>query len=274
VTVLVGGIGQLYQGDLDLGRVAAERLAGEALGADVLVEDLHYGAVAVAQRLQDLRPHALVLVGAVARDRPPGTVERRRIRDLRLPPEQVQRAVADAVTGHVTLDLVVEVAAGFGALPVRTTTVEVEPARVDPAERLSPTARTALEAAIGLVRAEVRRVPLLTLADELRVRSQDARLEPAPALDTMRELLGALTLLEERGRWGTAFALRDRLRRQIADGQTGFGMDHLDWGLWWALIEELDRLQPLESADWPGPARPAARGSAGAPPPEFPSQSG
>jgi len=248
VTVLVGGVGQLYQGDLDLGRLAAERLAGEALGPDVLVEDLHYGAVAVAQRLQDLRPRALVLVGAVTRDRPPGMVERRRIRDLRLPPEQVQRAVADAVTGHVTLDLVIEVAAGFGALPARTTAVEVEPGRVEPTERLPLNAGRALESAIGLVRAEVRRIPLLELADELRTRSQDAPLEPAPAVDTLRDLLGELARLEERGRWGTTFALRDQLRRQIADGQTGFGMDHLDWGLWWALIEELDRLQPLESA--------------------------
>jgi Ni,Fe-hydrogenase maturation factor len=103
VTVLVGGVGQLYQGDLDLGRLAAERLAAEALGPDVLVEELHYGAVAVAQRLEELRPRALVLVGAVARGRRPGTVERRLIRNLHLPPERVQRAVGDAVTGYVTL---------------------------------------------------------------------------------------------------------------------------------------------------------------------------
>jgi hydrogenase maturation protease len=248
VTVLVGGVGQLYQGDLDLGRVAAERLAGEALGPDVLVEDLHYGAVAVAQRLQELRPGALVLVGAVVRGRPPGRVERRRIRDRRLAPEQGQRAVADAVTGYVTLDLVIEVAGGLDALPARTTAVEVEPATTEPAEALSPPATAALEAAIGLVRAEVRRIPLLELADKLRLRCQDTRLEPAPALGTLRDLLGELEQLEERGRWGTTFALRDRLRRRIADGDTGFGMDHLDWGLWWALIEELDRLQPLEAA--------------------------
>jgi hydrogenase maturation protease len=248
MTVLVGGVGQLYQGDLDLGRLAADRLAAEALGPDVLVEDLHYGAVAVTQRLQELRPRALVLVGAAARGRPPGTVERRRLRELHLPPERAQRAVADAVTGYVTLDLVIEVAAGLGALPARTTAVEVEPARTKPAERLSPQAETALEAALGLLRAEVRRVPLLELADQLRSRSQDARLEPAPAVVTLRDLLGELALLDECGRWGATFALRDRLRRQIADGRTGFGMDHLDWGLWWALIEELDRLQPLESA--------------------------
>jgi hypothetical protein len=274
VTVLVGGVGQLYQGDLDLGRLAAERLAGEALGPDVLVEELHYGAVAVAQRFEELRPRALVLVGAVARGRPAGAVERRRLSGLRLPPERVQRAVADAVTGHVTLDLVVEVAAGLGALPARSAAVEVEPAGSGPAEDLTPPGRAALEVALGLVRAEVRRIPLLELADRLRARSQDAGLEPAPALDTLNELLAELARLEEHGRWGSAFALRDRLRRRIADGHTGFGMDHLDWGLWWALIEELDRLQPLEAAAWAGPARPAAPGSAGGPPPGSPWRSG
>src|SRR5919199_4388243 len=158
MTVLVGGVGQLYQGDLDLGRLAADRLAAEVLGPDVLVEDFHYGAVAVTQRLQELCPRALVLVGATARGRPPGTVERRRLRELRLPPERVQHAVADAVTGYVTLDLVIEVAAGLGALPARTTAIEVEPAQTGPAERLSPKAEAALEAALGLLRAEVRRV--------------------------------------------------------------------------------------------------------------------
>jgi hypothetical protein len=142
----------------------------------------------------------------------------------------------------------VEVAAGLGTLPARTTAVEAEPAQTAPAGRLSGQAEAALETALGLVRAELRRIPLLELADELRARSQGVRLEPAPALDILRDLLGELEGLDRQGRWGATFALRDRLRRRIADGDTGFGMDHLDWGLWWALIEELDRLQPLETA--------------------------
>ena len=64
--ILVGGVGELYQGDLDLGRRAVERLGTEDLGPGVLVEELHYGAVAVAQRLEDLRPDLLILIGAVA----------------------------------------------------------------------------------------------------------------------------------------------------------------------------------------------------------------
>lgn len=248
MSVLVGGVGQLYQGDLDLGRLAVERLTGEDLGRGVLVEELHYGAVAVAQRLEELRPAALVLVGAIQRQRAPGAVQRRRVEPAALDPGEVQLAVADAVTGYVTIDLVIEVAAGLGALPARTVCIEVEPARTGPSEQLSSSARDALDEAVELVRREVRRVPLLELADELAALTKDGRLEPSPALECLRELLGALTGLDREGRWGATFAARDHLRQHIACGATSEGMSHLDWGLWWALIEELDRLQGLEAS--------------------------
>ncbi len=155
--VLVGGVGELYQGDLDLGRLAVERLVEEELGPDVLVEELHYGAIAVAQRLEDLRPELLVLVGAARRGRVPGTVERRLVRHTSLPAEEVQRAVRDAVTGYVDIDLVLEVAEGLGTLPARTVVIEVEPAWVEPCEQLSEEAQVALEQALELVRGEVMR---------------------------------------------------------------------------------------------------------------------
>ncbi|MGI8645919.1 MAG: hypothetical protein ACR2JD_06340, partial [Nocardioides sp.] len=114
VALLVGGVSELYQRDLDLGRLAIERLQAEELGPGVLVEELHYGAVAVAQRLEDLRPAALLLISAVRRGRAPGAVERRRLEPPRLAPSDVQSAVGDAVTGYVHPDLVVEVATAFG----------------------------------------------------------------------------------------------------------------------------------------------------------------
>ena len=154
--VLVGGVGELYQGDLDLGRRAVERLAREPLGAHVAVEDLSYGAVAVSQRLQELRPGALVLVGAARRGRPPGTVRCRRVRPLAQPPAEARHAVAEAVTGYVSLDLVVEVASALGGLPERTVVIEAEPASVEPCERLSPALAARLEELPALVRAEVR----------------------------------------------------------------------------------------------------------------------
>ena len=154
--ILVGGVAELYQGDLDLGRLAVGRLEREDLGADVVVEELSYGAVAVAQRLEDLRPGALVLIAAQARGRRPGAVERREVGPLGLSAEELQLAVGDAVTGYVTIDLLVEVAAALGALPARTVCVEVEPASVQPSEALTPEALAGLEDALELVRAEVR----------------------------------------------------------------------------------------------------------------------
>ena len=153
--ILVGGVAELYQGDLDLGRLAVARLAGEDLGKGVVVEELSYGGVAVAQRLEDLRPEALVLVAAQARGRPAGAVERREIDQVELSPAELQLAIGDAVTGYVTLDLLVEVAAALGALPPRTVAIEVEPASVRPSEELTPDAQAGLDEALQLVRAEV-----------------------------------------------------------------------------------------------------------------------
>lgn len=247
MTTLVGGVGQLYQGDLDLGRLVAERLQEEDLGPDALVEDLYYGAIAVVQRLEDLEPDTLILVGAHERDRAPGTVERRRVDELDLSTEQVQVAVGDAGTGYVDLQLVIEVAWGLGALPDRTVVIEVEPADVGPSEELSPAAWAGLERALDLVRAEVRRAPLLDVAGRIRRELSDGHLEPSPTREAMADLLGQLELLDREGRWGRTFAERDRLRLRISSGETSESMTHADWGLWWGLIEELDRLQGVEA---------------------------
>lgn len=248
MTTVVGGVGQLYQGDLDLGRLAVEELRQDDLGPDVVVEDLYYGAIAVVQQLEDIGPDTLILVGAHERGRPPGTVERRRMDELDLSTAEVQVAVGDAGTGYVDLQLVVEVAWGLGALPPRTVTIEVEPARKGPSEELSPVARSALGRALGLVRAEVRRAPLLDAAERIRRELADGHLEPSPTQEAMEDLLGELELLDREGRWGRTFAERDRLRLRISAGETSESMTHADWGLWWGLIEELDRLQVVEAA--------------------------
>ncbi len=247
MSVLVGGVSQLFQGDLDVGRRAVDRLGDEVLGPGVRVEDLHYGAITVAQRLEELEPRALVLIGAETRDRPPGTLERRRITGFdHLDTTQLQAAVGDAYTGYVTIDLLLEVAWALGFLPRRTVSIEIEPVSVDPSEQLTSRVDAAIEPALELVRAEVRRIPLLECADEIRVSLADGHLEPSPTLAAIEDLLGELTLLDQEGRWGRTFAERDRLRLRIATGESSQGMSHVDWGLWWALIEELDRIQAVE----------------------------
>ena len=154
-SVVVGGVGHLYQGDLDLGRVAVERLRHDDLGSGVVVEEFSYGAVAVAQRLEELSPQLLVLVGAKERGREPGTVERREVTSLPRSPEEVQGAVADAITGYIDLELVLVVASGLGALPPRVVAIEVEPAATVPSEHLSPEAEAALAHVLQLVRREL-----------------------------------------------------------------------------------------------------------------------
>lgn len=161
MTVLVGGVAELYQGDLDFGRHVVERLVDGGVDGGAIVEDLSYGAVAVSQRLQDLRPAALVLVGSCARGRPPGTLERRRHHPLAPTPMQARQSVAEAITGYVTIDLVLEVASALGSLPRRTVTIELEPVASDPAEQLSSEAAAAVEPALALVRAELHDIAAL-----------------------------------------------------------------------------------------------------------------
>lgn len=247
VPVLVGGVSELFQRDLDLGRLAVERLQGEDLGSGVFAEEMHYGGVAVAQRLQDLRPQVLLLVSAVVRGRPAGTVERLRLHPPELDTATVQLAVGDAVTGYVHPDLVVEIATAFGVLPPRLVAFEVEPEAVGPGEGLSSSGERALEQVLMLLRTEIRRCPLLELVGELRPLVAGDRLEPTASLQALRELLDELVLLDEHGRWGRAFALRDRFRLAIGSDHSSEAMDHRDWALWWALIEELDRVEAQEA---------------------------
>lgn len=248
--VLVGGVSQLYQGDLDLGRRAVQRLLDEPPNVpDVDVEDLYYGAVAISQRLEELSPSMLLLVGAEPRGRSPGTIERRRIGDLDLAADEVQIAVGDSVTGYVGIDLVVEVAWGLDVLPARTLALEVEPDRIGPGTELSALGTEALDRVVAMARLEVERAPVLELGDELRARLACGALEPSPALVATQEILAALETLDHEGRWGATFAARDRLRSSISAGRLGAGMTTLDWGLWWTLVEELDRLQGAEVVD-------------------------
>jgi hydrogenase maturation protease len=247
VTVLVGGVGELFQSDLDVGRHAVELLAAEQLGPGVFVEELHYGAVAVAQRLQELRPEWLLLIGAVEWGGRPGEIRRRVLRNLVPAPDDVQAAVRDAAVGYVGIDLLLDVCAGFGALPSRTVLLEVQPAGTGSGVEMSPEMHAALPRVVAMVRTELQRRPLVEVVEALRERCAGDRLEPSAALTTLGELLDELDGLDRTGRWGATFARRDRLRLEIAGSHTSESMEHLDWALWWALIEELDRLQPLDA---------------------------
>lgn len=211
----------------------------------MLVEDLYYGAVAVAQRLEELKPERLILVGAESRGLPPGTVSRRAIEPASS--DNAQEAVEQAVTGYVSIELVLSVAFALGALPRRTLVIEVEPQSVEPSENISAAASYALNEVVDLVRLEAQRTPVLTLAHKIEKLVEQKAAFDSEAQHHLGQLLGELNILERQGRWGRAFALRDKLVGNITDGRTGDAMSKLDWVLWWSLIEELNRLEQLEA---------------------------
>lgn len=151
---LLGSVGYSYLRDGSLGPVVLDALALEAWPPAVELEDLSYGPIAVIQRLQDARPPfgRLVLVGAVRRGRPAGTVTVYRW-DGRLPAEdEIQARVAEAVTGVISLDNLLIVAGFFEALPGEVRIVEVEPEDEGWGEGFSAPVEAARRAVIDTVR--------------------------------------------------------------------------------------------------------------------------
>ena len=136
--VLVGGVGYRYLRDGALGPYFSDRLERHAT-EDLEVEDLSYHAVGLSQNLQERPPYdRLVLVAAVNRGRPPGTVEAYRW-DGALPErDAIQERVADAAMGSISLDTLLIVCGALGGLPDDVRVVEVEPADEGWGEGFSP----------------------------------------------------------------------------------------------------------------------------------------
>jgi Ni,Fe-hydrogenase maturation factor len=83
---LVAGFGRPGMRDLDFGRQLVRYLEGIGWPEGVVVEDLSYAAPLVLDRLRELEPAKVVLVGAAARGfDPPGALRRYRLRNQHLP---------------------------------------------------------------------------------------------------------------------------------------------------------------------------------------------
>ena len=136
--VLVGGVGYRFLRDGSIGPWLSDRLA-ERAGNGIEVEDLSYHPVGLTQNLQERPPYdRLVLVAAVNRGRPPGTVEAYRW-DGQLPDrDAIQERVSEAVTGVISLDNLLIVCGALGGLPDDVRVIEVEPADEGWGEGFSP----------------------------------------------------------------------------------------------------------------------------------------
>ncbi len=126
--VLVGGVGYRHLRDASLGPYLADRLAEHAENG-VEVEDVSYHPVGLSQNLQERPPYdRLVLVGAVSRDRAPGTITSYRWDGVLPSRDLIQERVSEAVTGVISLDNTLIVCGALGGLPEDVRVVEVEPA--------------------------------------------------------------------------------------------------------------------------------------------------
>lgn len=237
--VLVAGLG--LPPDQTLVRFAGGRLPPGDVA--ITVTDLPAETEEALRMVEGADPQLLLLVGPFRRGGPPGEVRRRRVAAPLLPEPA---GPAGGAMGRL-----LDVAGSRGALPYRTLVIEVEP---DAAGKPGP---EALERALELVRREILLLPLWELADRLRRIVPDLRTRRgdqqalSPAFHALRDLLGELAVAEHEGGWGRTFALRDRLREHLVAGDAGAEidrMDHLEWSMVWALVEELDRLQGIEGS--------------------------
>jgi len=140
---LIGGIGYRDLRDHSIGVMVTDRLAPATWPAHIAVEDVSYNPIAVIQRLEDERPahpfERVVLIGATQRPgRAAGTFSVFRW-DRALPDDAVvQAAVAEAVTGVISLDNTLMITEYFRALPPEVIVVDVEPDVHEFGDTLSP----------------------------------------------------------------------------------------------------------------------------------------
>ena len=148
VRALIGGVGYPDLSDHSLSWAVVSALEARSLPGGVVVEDVSYNPVAVAQRLDDEPaddPFALmVIVSAVSRGRPAGTVTAYRWDGVLPPDDEIQRSVTDAVTGIIFLDNTLVVTRHLRSLPADVAVVEVEPLVEAFAAPMSPPVADAL----------------------------------------------------------------------------------------------------------------------------------
>jgi hydrogenase maturation protease len=138
VRVLVGGVGYRYLRDGHLGLYIVDELGPRATNG-VEFEDLGYHPIGFIQNLEARDPYdRIVFVGAVARGRPPGTVEAYQWDHVIPDRDGVQERVAEAVTGVISLDNLMIISEAFKVLPDDVRVVEAEPADEGWGEGFSP----------------------------------------------------------------------------------------------------------------------------------------
>jgi hydrogenase maturation protease len=149
---LVAGIGNIFLGDDGFGSAVARTLADRALPAGVEVVDVGIRGVHLAYQLLDGYA-TLVLVDALARGEPPGTLT---VLETSLAAHAVDDTDAPPVDPHgmgpdAVLRMLAGVAGSLGAAVDRVVVVGCEPAGVAEGIGLSPAVEAAVARAADLV---------------------------------------------------------------------------------------------------------------------------
>ena len=154
--ILVGGVGLPWLRDLDYGTQWVNRVAELDWPDHVIVEDMSYAAHRVLDRLRELRPSKVVLVGCMPRrEDPPGTIRHYEL-DLTPPDEdEVQDRLSEAAMGIIELDHTLAVVRHFGEFPLDTVVVEVEPEDEAFGLGFSDTVEATVDEVLALVRSEL-----------------------------------------------------------------------------------------------------------------------
>ena len=170
---VIGGVGYRNLRDHSLGIVMSEELEAHAQPPHLLVEDLSYGPVAVAQWLLDEARETpftrAVFLTAIGREdgRPHGTISAYRWNHVLPSDDEIQRCFVDAVTGVILLDNTLIVTEWMHALPDETIVIEVEPLEHAFGDEMSPVVAESY--------ADVRRLALLVATDEAAGRALPVR---------------------------------------------------------------------------------------------------
>ena len=158
--VLVGGIGLPWLRDLDFGTQFVRRFEGLEWPEHVLVEDLSFAAHRVLDRIVEIGPSRVILVGCMPREvDPPGTVRRYQL-DLTPPSDQeVHERLGESAGGIIDLDHTLAVVRYWKGFPPGTVVIEVEPGDRSFGLGFSVEVEGVVDAVLGMVREEVAKPP-------------------------------------------------------------------------------------------------------------------
>lgn len=156
MNILIAGIGHITLSDLGFGPQVINKLQTLKLPENVELEDFSTSAVAALHRLTEKKYDRLILISALERGGPPGTIYREEP-NVTLPDEsEIQERMAESISGAISLENTLIVCLYYGTLPGDVIIIGAEPRATAPGLDLTTTLEEAVDSAIELVLKEIK----------------------------------------------------------------------------------------------------------------------